>query len=224
MLSMAIGLNIVCFVGFVICFVQCNPVAGQWDQFRHPDTHCWPRNVQIDYSIVGSSTSAFLDFAFAVYPGFVLWHLQMPVWKKLGTMALMGLGLAAFAIGVIKVSGNSSLLGNPNLLEVYTHALHIGLWNSIENDLIICAACLPGVPPLFIAARRSVTIRSTFNSLGPTSSTAKVPDEEYALEIARNGQRPGSSDQGIHGNYDFSFEHEPARRGKENSLSVSTVS
>jgi len=57
MLSMAIGLNIVCFVGFVICFVQCNPVAGQWDPFRHPDTHCWPRNVQIDYSIVGSCKS-----------------------------------------------------------------------------------------------------------------------------------------------------------------------
>lgn len=55
-MSMAIGLFVVCIVGFIICFVQCNPVAGQWDPYSHPDTKCWPRNVQIDYSLFGSCT------------------------------------------------------------------------------------------------------------------------------------------------------------------------
>jgi hypothetical protein len=109
-MSMAVVLNVICVGGFIICFVQCNPVAGQWDPYRHPDTKCWPRDVQIDYALVGSckstytprrlhtnpsalAFSAFLDFSYAVYPGFVIWNLQMSTWKRLSTMALMGLGL-----------------------------------------------------------------------------------------------------------------------------------
>ncbi len=53
-MAMAVGLFVVCIVGFVICFVQCSPVAGQWDPYQYPETHCWPRNVQVDYSLVAS--------------------------------------------------------------------------------------------------------------------------------------------------------------------------
>jgi hypothetical protein len=53
-MSMAIGLFVVCIGGFIICFVQCSPVAGQWDPYKHPDTKCWPRDVQIIYSLFGS--------------------------------------------------------------------------------------------------------------------------------------------------------------------------
>jgi hypothetical protein len=53
-LSAALGLFAICIAGFVICFVQCNPVPGQWDPYRYPEVKCWPRNVQIDYSLVGS--------------------------------------------------------------------------------------------------------------------------------------------------------------------------
>ena len=53
-LSIALGLFVFCIAGFVICFVQCSPVAGQWDPYTHPDTVCWPRDVQIDYSLAGS--------------------------------------------------------------------------------------------------------------------------------------------------------------------------
>lgn len=35
-----------------------------------------------------------MDIAFAVYPGIVVWRLQMPIWKKVSTIALMSLGLA----------------------------------------------------------------------------------------------------------------------------------
>lgn len=34
-----------------------------------------------------------MDIAFAVYPGIVVWGLQMPTWKKFSATALMGLGL-----------------------------------------------------------------------------------------------------------------------------------
>jgi hypothetical protein len=53
-MSMAMGLFVVCIAGFIICFVQCNPVAGQWDPYKHPERECWSRNVQINYSLVAS--------------------------------------------------------------------------------------------------------------------------------------------------------------------------
>ncbi|KAF2634159.1 hypothetical protein P280DRAFT_512095 [Massarina eburnea CBS 473.64] len=150
-LWMAIGLFVYCVVGFFICFVQCTPIAGQWNPFKHPEVKCWPRNVQMIYSLVGSSSSALLDLIFALYPGFMIWKLQMSLWKRLSTMGFMGLGLLAFAFGTIKVHGNSTLLGDPKLNELLTKALHVALWNSIENDFVLIAACLPSVPPLFRA-------------------------------------------------------------------------
>jgi hypothetical protein len=41
-----------------------------------------------------TASSAFLDLVFAVYPGFVIWKLQLPLWKKLSTIGFMGLGVA----------------------------------------------------------------------------------------------------------------------------------
>lgn len=58
-LGSAIGLVMFCIVGFVICFVQCNPVAGPWDPYKYPDVKCWPRDVQIDYALVGSCKSIY---------------------------------------------------------------------------------------------------------------------------------------------------------------------
>lgn len=53
-LGLSIGLFVVCIAGFVICFVQCYPVAGQWDPYSHPEVKCWPRDVQIDYALAAS--------------------------------------------------------------------------------------------------------------------------------------------------------------------------
>ncbi|KAI9685245.1 MAG: hypothetical protein M1822_004618 [Bathelium mastoideum] len=215
-MSMALGLFVICIVGFIICFVQCTPVAGQWDPYRYPDVHCWSRNVQIGYALVGSSASACLDFLFAVYPGFVIWKLQMPLWKRLSTMAFMGLGIGSFALAVIKVYSNSTLLGNPSLTKVYKDALHIGLWNSIENDFILIAACMPSVPPFIIACRSftqnylSTSGVSRFKFKWPSLKTRSQDAslEEHDLGLAPNGQLPAVADQSIHIRYEFTLQQE----------------
>jgi hypothetical protein len=56
---------------------------------------------------------------------------------------------SAFAFATVKVVNNGSLLGNPTIVELFTKVIHIGLWNSLENDLIMVAACLPSTRPLF---------------------------------------------------------------------------
>ena len=118
---------------------------------------------------------------------------------------------SSFAFAVIKVSNNATLLGTPTLVELYTNALHIGFWNSIENDFVIAAASLPSIRPLFVACKRYTTTRSSFNSLKPGSRQAPV--EEHALEIARHGQPPGQIDHSIHVKHDISLQRELVQSG-----------
>ncbi|KAF2491169.1 hypothetical protein BU16DRAFT_595958 [Lophium mytilinum] len=222
-LSLALGLFAVCIAGFFICFVQCNPIAGQWNPYKYPETKCWPRDVQIIYALVGSSSSAALDLGFAIYPGFVIWNLQLPRWKKVSTIGLMSLGIAAFIFAVVKVSSNATLLGDPTLNQLYTRALHIGLWNSIENDFVLIAACLPSVRPLlkawgvvtrakvsqFAATKPSATDSSADSqrSLNRCSSIVGV-DSEQALELAQKKQAPRPMSQAIHVRYDVELQRE----------------
>ena len=85
----------------------------------------------------------------------------------------------------------------------------------MENDFVLIAACLPSVPPAFAAFRRFTGLHSSvrnsksgFQSLKAGAHHAGL--EEHVLEIARNGQLPGPTNQSIHVNYDFSLQEEQA--------------
>lgn len=86
-------INVLAVVGFIITWVMCNPVAGQWDPYKYPTTKCWPRSIQITYACVLCGISSFVNIAFSIYPAIVVWKLQMARWKKISTIGLMGLGL-----------------------------------------------------------------------------------------------------------------------------------
>ncbi|KAK7180425.1 hypothetical protein DPSP01_001799 [Paraphaeosphaeria sporulosa] len=226
-LGMSIGLFIVCIAGFFICFVQCNPIAGQWDPYSHPKTKCWPRNVQVDYSLMGSSTSAFLDLVFALYPGFVIWGLQLPLWKRLSTMGFMCLGVGAFAFAVVKVTSNTTLLGEPTVTEFAQKALHIALWNSIENDFVMLAACLPSVRPvlrqlgLFTRTHLSTSrpTRMTSPSISERSLRRGDHGEPYDGRAVELGHHPRSMNKSIQIKHDVSLEWEQAKPNFSNPSS-----
>lgn len=55
-MTLCVILNITAAVGFVITFVQCDPAAGQWNPFEHPQTRFWKRAVQIVYACTVSGT------------------------------------------------------------------------------------------------------------------------------------------------------------------------
>ena len=44
-MTLSVALNILAIVGFVLTFVQCDPVAGQWNPFQYPQTRCWNRDI-----------------------------------------------------------------------------------------------------------------------------------------------------------------------------------
>jgi hypothetical protein len=65
-MTLALGLFVVCIAGFIICFVQCNPVPGQWDPYKYPNVKCWHRNVQMIYSLAASCGYRTSYFPFVV--------------------------------------------------------------------------------------------------------------------------------------------------------------
>ncbi|KAL8703544.1 MAG: hypothetical protein Q9201_003274 [Fulgogasparrea decipioides] len=200
-LALCVALNILAIVGFIMTFVQCDPVAGQWDPFRYPQTQCWERSIQIIYSCTVGGISAFTDIAFSVYPCIVVWGLQMATWRKLSTMALMSLGFASFAFAIVKLVSNTALLGSPDINKVLYNGIQIGIWNSIENDFVLSAACLPSVPPFFRACKTFFethtspfehTYLTSFRSPKPPSRPRHA-DDNWATELAHNAELPGTS-------------------------------
>lgn len=108
---------VVCILGiagFFMSLLDCRPVATQWDPYRYPNGHCWPQStfniyvgifsgmpIQGNILVTRAETnccftgvSAFIDIAFAVHPGYVIWKLKLSKWQRISTTLLMGLGVA----------------------------------------------------------------------------------------------------------------------------------
>lgn len=97
--------------------------------------------------------------------------------------------------------------------------MEIGLWNSIENDFIMIAACVPLVPAIFKRFRRDTSNgysgRASKLRFTPLRSDAKHAGsiEEQSLELASYGQEPSRSDRAIHVKHDISIRSEPKNEG-----------
>lgn len=119
---------------------------------------------------------------------------------------------------MVKLISNTALLGSPDvnallcewLLWIATNlgphlrdtddGIYIGIWNSIENDFVLSAACLPSVPPFFRACKlfakthiMSFSRRTHSTSLSSLKSSDRPGrrDESLAIELTRNDELPG---------------------------------
>ena len=71
---------------------QCWPVQAVWD-LAIPIQHCLNPGVVSNVILAQGIIAAISDFAFALYPILILYHLNMRVKDKVGLCVLMGLGL-----------------------------------------------------------------------------------------------------------------------------------
>ncbi|KAJ5084749.1 hypothetical protein NUU61_009328 [Penicillium alfredii] len=200
---LCVTINVLAVVGFIITWVMCNPVAGQWDPFTYPQAQCWPRSIQITYACVLSGISTFINIAFSVYPAIVVWRLQMPLWKKMSTIGLMGLGLVAFVFSIIKLYYMTFLLDGPGPLDLIYLCAQLGIWNRIENDFVLMVGLLPFVPPFIKSCsqftKKHLTINSQrhkssqYSTLASQKQDTRVNDN-LELELTAHAQKPGLGD------------------------------
>jgi hypothetical protein len=118
-LFVIISVSILCvlgLIGFIIWYVQCDPVMGRFDRWRYPETRCWDPDIANIIACVLSGEfysytpflevrdgytyfyllglSTLTDIGFSIWPALMIWKLQMRLSRKLSAIAMMSMGIA----------------------------------------------------------------------------------------------------------------------------------
>ncbi|KAB8277592.1 hypothetical protein BDV30DRAFT_251166 [Aspergillus minisclerotigenes] len=136
-------LTIINTMALYTMYGQCTPTEKLWD--NKIEGSCWSPTVQKNYAFFQGSASAFSDFALAIYPLRTIAGLQMPRKVKIGLSCVLSLGIVAMAAAIVKTINLSSLTERADLTW---DTVDLSIWTSIEQYLIILAACIPTMTPL----------------------------------------------------------------------------
>ena len=143
---------------------------------------------------------AFLDFLLALIPITLIWPLQMSVPKKLLISTLLGFGILAGIFGTLKTSRLRTLT---ELSDISWITVDLFLWNSLEINLLIIAAAIPTLRPLFLvvfklngseAYRSKNKKKSGLNSTGLSGRTP-INSRSYNVS-AGYSEKPHSARRG----------------------------
>ncbi|KAM5363444.1 hypothetical protein ACJZ2D_012011 [Fusarium nematophilum] len=138
------------FLGFsiLIFYVQCRPVQATWDP--RVKGVCWDRDAVIKYHIFSGAYSAAADFALALLPWRLVWHLQMRTKEKVGVGIAMSMGIFA---------GVASIIKTYELRNLYSGTLYdtisLMYWGPIETAAIMVASSIPVLRVLVRQVRSS---------------------------------------------------------------------
>lgn len=132
-------------LAIIFVFAQCTPVTKLWEV--EAPGKCWNTQILTIWTIICSSYSAFLDIALAAIPVSVIWTLQMPMDKKVSLSLILSVGIFAAICGAIK----TSKLPSESARSDFTwNTVPLFIWNSVEVNVVIMAACVPAMRPLYL--------------------------------------------------------------------------
>ncbi|KAI9367058.1 hypothetical protein BJX61DRAFT_547859 [Aspergillus egyptiacus] len=151
--------------------LQCIPIAAAWDFSLRLDAKCYANNTYLDIAKFNSSINIITDFLYATLPVIMFYDIQVNRRTKFSLMGILGLGYFACAAAIVKAVYQSKVFEET---EMYRDAdYHI--WNSVELNVGIIAACFPTMKPLM----KSV-IGSTRNMSGYGTRTRKRTGDGYS--------------------------------------------
>ncbi|KAL4786936.1 hypothetical protein BJX76DRAFT_364758 [Aspergillus varians] len=168
MYALIVIMTLINIGGVVTIYAQCTPTARIWD--RSVKGSCWPQGAQRNYAFFQGSISALTDLILAIWPLFTIKNLQMALKVKAGLGGVLSLGIIAMIAAVIKTSHLATLTAYDDYSWV---TVDLTIWVLLEQYLIILAACIPALTPLFniiIRHRSSKRSRSNHNELHATYS------------------------------------------------------
>ncbi|CAD6588649.1 MAG: hypothetical protein ASARMPREDX12_003397 [Alectoria sarmentosa] len=148
------GISISIFVSAVITFTlfyaQCQPTRALWDKdlIKEGTGNCWNPIPVNTWDLVIASYWAFLDFALAFIPVDIVWKLQLSLRKKLLLTLLLGMGVFAGICAAVKTSKVPITVKAKT--DITWKTIELLMWNGIEMNVIIIAACIPTLRPIFL--------------------------------------------------------------------------
>lgn len=103
MISLYVLLGITIGYYTIITFIKifiCNPVSAYWIESERAHARCFS---QAGVIIADSIISFITDIAIFAFPVAFTWTLQMPLWKKIKVMVLLGFGSLAVAFSLFRL-------------------------------------------------------------------------------------------------------------------------
>ncbi|KAF2743451.1 hypothetical protein M011DRAFT_410590 [Sporormia fimetaria CBS 119925] len=125
---------------------------------------CWPReaiwNSSVQGECISSVSSNFAagilnfisDLEALLLPAWGIWHLNMPVQRKLAVFAVFGVGSIACAIGMIGIYFRVILLKTPDFTWLCTKAAILVI---SEMSTVVIVGCFPSLPRFYHYVRGS---------------------------------------------------------------------
>ncbi|MCJ1404408.1 hypothetical protein MMC11_007633 [Xylographa trunciseda] len=203
-------LSISCIILVALCAIflwtQCHPIAAFWDPSLVPI--CWDPSILVNYAIFAGVYSGVIDLYLAVWPMYVLYGLRIDRDKKIGLGFVLGLGICATVAAFYKCSRL------PELYDIadYTYSSGgLGVWSSVEPNIMIIAANLPTLRPIFLVATgrhsttdtKSAAIQGSYKLHSVGRSSKNMSGHGGAKEIyptdTVNLVHPADEDGGVYG-------------------------
>ncbi|KAL8673204.1 MAG: hypothetical protein Q9168_002356 [Polycauliona sp. 1 TL-2023] len=203
---------IISAVGIIVTFETCKPTSTLWSP--QPNSTCFHRNRILGVSYFISVYNASVDIFLAAVPLAAFWKLQI----KRKAKVVLGLVMSATVLAAICALVRLAYV--PSLVDVqdypYASILHT-VWSVIECNVIIIAACIPGLRPFvkYVRSRFAKKRQPTPLYLHPKTSLHDLSMASTALPspLSLRRMEPRSS-----GSVSGSLPGRPPKVYRQNSL------
>ncbi|KAM7214601.1 hypothetical protein V8F06_010000 [Rhypophila decipiens] len=164
-----VSLFIVCSLGCIFTFVQCNPPRALWTpELLAPigTGTCWDPKVQLHFNYFLASWNIMADVVLALLPATFISGLKLRLGKKIALCILLSLGLIAAVFSAIKVPYLADLGAR---VDFTWNAYGIQMWTGAEAFVMILCG---NIPPLQILWDRFIThkVDSSYNRVHNSKS------------------------------------------------------
>ncbi|KAI9792578.1 MAG: hypothetical protein M1816_002098 [Peltula sp. TS41687] len=182
------------FIGVIVAFLfffylsnmivkifSCTPRKLIWDK-RIPG-HCTnPHTLYLVTAIV----NVISDFYILLLPLPAIWHLQVPLARRIGLMLAFSAGLFACITSIVRLA---ETIKHASYKDASWEVLTIHLWTVIEINVGIACACMPALPSFYhhFFPRRQTSVKLSYakDSFGSrkTNPTANLgPDDARLMQ------------------------------------------
>ncbi|KAL4908639.1 hypothetical protein BDW74DRAFT_166236 [Aspergillus multicolor] len=135
--------TIACMLTLIL---QCIPPEAAWDSevAQKEGTKCYSPATYLKIGKFNSSINIVTDFLYATLPVFMFHDIQVNRRTRASLMCILSLGYFACAAAIVKAVLQSRIYQEK---EAYRDA-NYHIWNSVELNVGIIAACFPTIKPL----------------------------------------------------------------------------
>ncbi|KAL1891028.1 hypothetical protein Sste5346_007851 [Sporothrix stenoceras] len=167
----------------LVVVLQCRPIARAWDSSI--EGTCFKLVPLWWCTFV---FNLFTDLALFIQPIPTMWHLQLPLTKRIGVIAMLSLGLLVCVISVIRIVFVTKI-GADSTFELAEPMI----WSQVEITALILCSCIPSL-------RQIIQKVPWLNRLVGLSSNKDSAGNPYYAGGPRTGSRnPKGASSGVNG-------------------------